>query len=87
LARAKDSNKEVYDFLASSGAKYGVGFWKPGSGIIHQIILENYAFPGLLMIGKWRDLLNSIKPSSDFDIIHCDCAVKPGTMHNHNSCS
>jgi aconitase A len=38
--------------LASAGAKYGVGFWKPGSGIIHQIILENYAFPGLLMIGE-----------------------------------
>merc|ERR1711970_454499 len=51
LARAKDINKEVYGFLASSGAKYGVGFWKPGSGIIHQIILENYTFPGLLMIG------------------------------------
>lgn len=51
LARAKDINKEVYDFLQSAGAKYGVGFWKPGSGIIHQIILENYAFPGLLMIG------------------------------------
>ena len=46
LARAKDMNKEVYNFLATSGAKYGVGFWKPGSGIIHQIILENYAFPG-----------------------------------------
>ncbi|VEN62706.1 unnamed protein product [Callosobruchus maculatus] len=51
LARAKDINKEVYEFLASAGTKYGVGFWKPGSGIIHQIILENYAFPGLLMIG------------------------------------
>jgi len=51
LARAKDINKEVYDFLASAGAKYGLGFWKPGSGIIHQIILENYAFPGLLMVG------------------------------------
>ncbi|XP_037712320.1 probable aconitate hydratase, mitochondrial [Drosophila subpulchrella] len=51
LARAKDLNKEVYDFLASTCAKYGLGFWKPGSGIIHQIILENYAFPGLLMIG------------------------------------
>ena len=47
LARAKDINKEVYNFLATSGAKYGVGFWKPGSGIIHQIILENYAFPGM----------------------------------------
>merc|ERR1712088_396426 len=51
LERAKDINKEVYNFLATSGAKYGVGFWKPGSGIIHQIILENYAFPGLLMVG------------------------------------
>lgn len=51
LARAKSINKEVYKFLETAGAKYGVGFWKPGSGIIHQIILENYAFPGLLMIG------------------------------------
>jgi len=51
LARAKDMNSEVYNFLATAGAKYGVGFWKPGSGIIHQIILENYAFPGLLMVG------------------------------------
>lgn len=51
LARAKDINKEVYEFLSSAGSKYGVGFWKPGSGIIHQIILENYAFPGLLLIG------------------------------------
>ena len=51
LARAIDINKEVYNFLATAGAKYGVGFWKPGSGIIHQIILENYAFPGLLLIG------------------------------------
>jgi aconitate hydratase len=51
LARAKSMNEEVYRFLETAGAKYGVGFWKPGSGIIHQIILENYAFPGLLMIG------------------------------------
>lgn len=51
LARAKDLNKEVFEFLASTCAKYGLGFWKPGSGIIHQIILENYAYPGLLMIG------------------------------------
>ncbi|CAI9577565.1 unnamed protein product [Staurois parvus] len=51
LKRAKDINKEVYNFLATSGAKYGVGFWKPGSGIIHQIILENYAYPGVLLIG------------------------------------
>lgn len=51
LKRAIDINKEVYDFLATATAKYGMGFWKPGSGIIHQIILENYAFPGGLMIG------------------------------------
>lgn len=51
LAKAKDINREVYDFLASAGAKYGVGFWKPGSGIIHQIVLENYAYPGVLLIG------------------------------------
>ncbi|KAM0728053.1 Aconitate hydratase, mitochondrial [Formica fusca] len=51
LSRAKDINKEVYSFLQTASAKYGVGFWNPGSGIIHQIILENYAFPGLLMIG------------------------------------
>lgn len=51
LARAKDINAEVYNFLQTAGAKYGVGFWKPGSGIIHQIILENYAFPGVLLIG------------------------------------
>ncbi|KAM7197192.1 Aconitase family (aconitate hydratase) domain containing protein [Naviculisporaceae sp. PSN 640] len=51
LARAVSINKEVYDFLASACAKYNIGFWKPGSGIIHQIILENYAFPGGLLIG------------------------------------
>jgi aconitate hydratase len=51
LEKAKSKNKEVYDFLASAGAKYGIGFWKPGSGIIHQIVLENYSFPGGLMIG------------------------------------
>lgn len=51
LQHAKDINKEVYDFLASAGAKYNVGFWKPGSGIIHQIVLENYAFPGAMIIG------------------------------------
>jgi len=45
------SNKEVYDFLSSAGAKYNIGFWRPGSGIIHQIVLENYAFPGGMMIG------------------------------------
>jgi len=52
LERAKDMNKEVYDFLRSASQKYGIGFWGPGSGIIHQIILENYAFPGGMMIGS-----------------------------------
>merc|ERR1712137_440857 len=51
LEAAKKINEEVYSFLATSAAKYGLGFWKPGSGIIHQIVLENYAFPGGLMIG------------------------------------
>ncbi|KAJ2710185.1 Aconitate hydratase mitochondrial, partial [Coemansia sp. D1744] len=51
LARAKEVNKEVYDFLATTCAKYNLGFWGPGSGIIHQIVIENYAFPGALMIG------------------------------------
>ncbi|CAM1503754.1 Fc.00g013450.m01.CDS01 [Cosmosporella sp. VM-42] len=51
LARAVDINKEVYDFLASACAKYNIGFWRPGSGIIHQILLENYVFPGGLLIG------------------------------------
>lgn len=51
LARAKDKNKEVYDFLSSVSNKYGLGFWKPGAGIIHQVVLENYAFPGGMMIG------------------------------------
>jgi aconitate hydratase len=51
LARAIDENKEVYNFLASAAKKYGIGFWKPGAGIIHQVVLENYAFPGGLIIG------------------------------------
>src|ERR1700710_812748 len=51
LQTAKDINKEVYDFLASISNKYGIGFWKPGAGIIHQVVLENYAFPGGMMIG------------------------------------
>ncbi|RII06025.1 hypothetical protein CUC08_Gglean009240 [Alternaria sp. MG1] len=51
LARANEINKEVYNFLSTSCAKYNIGFWKPGSGIIHQIVLENYAFPGALLIG------------------------------------
>jgi aconitate hydratase len=51
LLRAVSDNKEVYDFLESISKKYGVGFWKPGAGIIHQVVLENYAFPGGMMIG------------------------------------
>ncbi len=51
LLRAYGDNKEVYDFLASVSNKYGIGFWKPGAGIIHQVVLENYAFPGGMMIG------------------------------------
>ncbi len=51
LLRAMDENKEVYNFLSSSAKKYGIGFWKPGAGIIHQVVLENYAFPGGLIIG------------------------------------
>lgn len=51
LEIAKSKNKEVYDFLQSAASKYGMGFWKPGAGIIHQIVLENYAFPGGMMIG------------------------------------
>ncbi len=51
LQVAESANHEVYEFLASAANKYGMGFWKPGSGIIHQVVLENYAFPGGLMIG------------------------------------
>ncbi|MEI6791339.1 MAG: aconitate hydratase, partial [Myxococcaceae bacterium] len=51
LKNALSTNQEVYDFLKSSSQKYGIGFWKPGSGIIHQVVLENYAFPGGMMLG------------------------------------
>ena len=51
LPVAMNTNKEVYDFLASVSNKYGIGFWKPGAGIIHQVVLENYAFPGGMMVG------------------------------------
>lgn len=56
---ANDSNKEVYDFLASVSNKYGIGFWKPGAGIIHQVVLENYAFPGGMMIGTDSHTVNA----------------------------
>lgn len=51
LSKSLDENKEVFDFLGSVSKKYGIGFWKPGAGIIHQVVLENYAFPGGMMIG------------------------------------
>ena len=51
IATATQSNSEVYDFLKSVSDKYGIGFWKPGAGIIHQVVLENYAFPGGMMVG------------------------------------
>src|SRR6202000_1616064 len=59
LATALDVNKEVYDFLASISNKYGIGFWKPGAGIIHQVVLENYAFPGGMMIGTDSHTVNA----------------------------
>lgn len=51
LLSAHQNNKEIFDFLQSASSRYGIGFWKPGAGIIHQVILENYAFPGGMMIG------------------------------------
>lgn len=59
LSKAKTQNKEVYDFLASVSNKYGIGFWKPGAGIIHQVVLENYAFPGGMMIGTDSHTVNA----------------------------
>ncbi|KJZ76198.1 Aconitate hydratase [Hirsutella minnesotensis 3608] len=59
LERAISINKEVYDFLSSACAKYNIGFWRPGSGIIHQILLENYAFPGSLLIGTDSHTVNA----------------------------
>ncbi len=59
LAFANTESKEVYDFLASVSNKYGIGFWKPGAGIIHQVVLENYAFPGGMMIGTDSHTVNA----------------------------
>ena len=59
LARAVSESSEVYDFLASVSNKYGIGFWKPGAGIIHQVVLENYAFPGGMMIGTDSHTVNA----------------------------
>jgi len=59
LEKAVTENKEVYDFLSSISNKYGIGFWKPGAGIIHQVVLENYAFPGGMMIGTDSHTVNA----------------------------
>ncbi len=59
LDTALEQNREVYDFLQSVSAKYGIGYWKPGAGIIHQVILENYAFPGGMMIGTDSHTVNA----------------------------
>ncbi len=59
LPIAQQNNKEVYDFLSSVSNKYGIGFWKPGAGIIHQVVLENYAFPGGMMIGTDSHTVNA----------------------------
>lgn len=59
LDRAKHESEEVFNFLASVSNKYGIGFWKPGAGIIHQIVLENYAFPGGMMIGTDSHTVNA----------------------------
>ncbi|MCK4853280.1 MAG: aconitate hydratase, partial [Bacteroidales bacterium] len=59
LKRANEMNREVFNFLGSVSNKYGIGFWKPGAGIIHQVILENYAFPGAMMIGTDSHTVNA----------------------------
>ena len=59
LAFANKESKEVFDFLGSVSNKYGIGFWKPGAGIIHQVVLENYAFPGGMMIGTDSHTVNA----------------------------
>lgn len=59
LARAKTQSNEVFDFLSSVSDKYGIGFWGPGAGIIHQVVLENYAFPGGMMIGTDSHTVNA----------------------------
>jgi aconitate hydratase len=59
LARAKTQSNEVFEFLSSVSDKYGIGFWKPGAGIIHQVVLENYAFPGGMMIGTDSHTVNA----------------------------
>ena len=62
LQEAINRNNEVYNFLESVSDKYGIGFWKPGAGIIHQVVLENYAFPGGMMIGTDSHTVNAGGP-------------------------
>ncbi|MEI8274333.1 MAG: aconitate hydratase, partial [Paludibacter sp.] len=59
LKTANDTNREVYDFLSAVSNKFGIGFWKPGAGIIHQVVLENYAFPGGMMVGTDSHTVNA----------------------------
>jgi aconitate hydratase len=59
LATANETNREVYDFLSAVSNKFGIGFWKPGAGIIHQVVLENYAFPGGMMVGTDSHTVNA----------------------------
>ncbi len=59
LKNAENTNKEVYNFLANVSKRYGIGFWKPGAGIIHQVVLENYAFPGGMMVGTDSHTVNA----------------------------
>lgn len=91
LKLAVETNREVYDFLASAGSKYGIGFWRPGSGIIHQIVLENYAFPGGMMIGtdshtpnagkrKRRSFFFNKKPE-----VPLVCLFRPTRIKKHNA--
>ena len=73
----------MYDFLATASAKYGIGFWKPGSGIIHQIILENYAFPGLLIIGTDSHTPNAGTCGAKVDVL----AQRSPLTHKRRACS
>ncbi len=59
LKNAENTNKEVYNFLSTVSKRYGIGFWKPGAGIIHQVVLENYAFPGGMMVGTDSHTVNA----------------------------
>ncbi len=59
LINAENTNKEVYNFLSNVSKRYGIGFWKPGAGIIHQVVLENYAFPGGMMVGTDSHTVNA----------------------------